>query len=124
MTFLSPAHRAVYEAAVIELPQDLTMRQALLDRLPKLLEQIDDLTDYMGGTFPTVTVAHAVLLDALTMEYTTTDNAALQPLITRYDRIVRAAGVVGEEEYEQYMDELCTWYDRHAERAASPPDRP
>lgn len=124
MTFLSPAHRAVYEVAVTELPQDLTMRQALLDRLPQLLEQIDDLTDYMGGTFPTVTVAHALILDALTMEYTAIGNTALQPLITRYDRIVRAAGVVGEEEYEQYMDSICTWYDRHAERAASSPNRP
>lgn len=116
MDFLSPAHRAVYEAAVIELPQNFPMRQALLDRFPKLLEQIDDLTDYMGGTFPTVTVAHALILDALTMEYTASDNVALQPLITRYDRAVRAAGVVGEEEYEHYMDTVCTWYDRHTER--------
>ena len=114
---LLPAHRAVYEAAIAELPEDPALRSALHARLTDGIQQIDDLTDYMGGDFPTATIALALYLDALTMEYTASDNVALQPLITRYDRAVRAAGVVGEEEYEHYMDTVCTWYDRRTERS-------
>lgn len=116
MNFLSPAHRAVYEAAVAELPEAPALRSALHARLADGIQQIDDLDEYIGGTFPTETIALALFLDALTMEYTATGNVALQPLITHYDRAVRAAGVVGEEEYEHYMDTVCTWYDRHTER--------
>ncbi len=116
MDFLSPAHRAAYEAAIAELPEDPALQNALHARLTDGIQQIDDLTDYMGGDSPASTIALAFYLDALTMEYTATGNVALQPLITRYDRAVRAAGVVGEEEYEHYMDTVCMWYDRHTER--------
>lgn len=116
MDFLSPAHRAVYEAAIAELPEDPALRSALHARLTDGIQQIDDLTDYMGGNFPVATIALALYLDALMMEYTATGNVALRPLIAQYDRAVRAAGVVGEEEYEQYMDDVCNWYDRHSER--------
>lgn len=114
--FLSPAHRAVYKTAVSELPEDPDLRSALQVRLTDSIQEIDDLTDYMGGKFPLKTTALALYLDALTMEYTATGNVALRPLIAQYDRAVRAAGVVGEEEYEHYMDTVCTWYDRHTER--------
>ena len=120
MNFLSPAHREVYEAALAELPKDPALRSALHVHLTNGIQQIDDLTDYMGGTFPATTTALALFLDALTMEYTATGNVALRPLITRYDRAVRAAGVIGEEEYEHYMDTVCTWYDRRTERGETP----
>ncbi len=113
---LLPAHLAVYKTAVAELPEDPALRSALHARLTDGIQQIDDLTDYMGGNFPVATIALALYLDALMMEYTATGNVALRPLIAQYDRAVRAAGVVGEEEYEHYMDTVCTWYDRHTER--------
>lgn len=116
MDFLSPAHRVAYEAAVAELPEDPALRSALHAHLANGIQQIDDLTDYMGGKFPLKTTALALFLDTLTMEYTATGNVALRPLIAQYDRAVRAAGVVGEEEYEHYMDTVCTWYDHHTER--------